>query len=118
MSLLDLLHIDVWAATIEFIGALLIGGYAVAALVIFARTRDIDQMRLTLADGVIAGLNFKLAATLLKTLLIHTWDQLLFFAIILVLRIALKRVFTWEADRIRARQREALLATDQVADPQ
>jgi uncharacterized membrane protein len=118
MSLLDLLHLDVWAATIEFIGALLIGGYAVAALVTFARTRDVDQMRLTLADGVIVGLDFKLAGTLLKTVLIHTWDQLLFFAAILVLRIALKQVFTWEADRIRARQRQAPLATDQAAEPQ
>ena len=104
MSPLDLLHVDIWAAAIEFLGALLIAGYVLAALVIFARTRDMERLRLTVADGVIAGLNFKLAGTLLKTLLIHTWEQLLIFAVIFILRIVLKRVFTWEADRIRARQ--------------
>jgi uncharacterized membrane protein len=118
MSLLDLLHLNFWAATIEFLGALLIGGYVLAALFTFARTRDVDHMRLTLANGVIAGLNFKVAGTLLKTLLIHSWNQLLTFAVILVLRIILKRVFTWEADRIRAREGAMYRAGERTAQSQ
>ncbi len=104
MPLLDVLRIDVWAAAIEFLGALLIAGYVVAALITFARTRDVAQLRLTLADGVIAGLNFKLAGSLLKTVVLHTWDQVLMFTVIFVLRFVLKRIFTWEANRIRARR--------------
>ncbi len=90
-------------AIIEFIGALLISGYVLAALVMLLRTKNMVAARLLVADGAIAGLNFKLAGTLLKTIELHTWQQILMFVAIFVLRIVLKRLFTWERERLRMR---------------
>jgi uncharacterized membrane protein len=88
---------------IEFIGALLIVGYAVAALFSLLRKGGIEEARLLVAEGAIMGLNFKLAGTLLKTIELHTWEQILLFSFVLALRTLLKRLFVWEQERIRAR---------------
>ena len=98
-SLLSFTFADV---AIEFIGALIIVGYILAALVTLVRTGSIVQARLIAADGAITGLSFKLAGTLLKTLLIHTWSQILIFVIIFALRTILKRLFIWEKARLAA----------------
>lgn len=87
-------------AAIEFIGALIIVAYVIAALITLVRSGSIVQARLVAADGVITGLSFKLAGTLLKTLLIHTWSQILIFVIIFALRTILKRLFMWEKARL------------------
>ncbi|HEX8994668.1 MAG TPA: DUF1622 domain-containing protein [Ktedonobacterales bacterium] len=55
-----------------------------------------------IATGAIAGLNLKVAATLLKTLGLHTWSQLGVFAVIFALRILLKQVFAAEGRDVRA----------------
>ncbi len=91
------------ASTIEFIGALLISGYVLAALVTLLRTKNILAARLLVADGAIAGLGFKLAGTLLKTIELHTWQQILMFAAIFALRTVLKRLFIWERARLQTR---------------
>ena len=98
-SLLSFTFADV---AIEFIGALIIVAYILAALVTLVRTGSIVQARLIAADGAITGLSFKLAGTLLKTLLIHTWSQILIFVIIFALRTILKRLFIWEKARLAA----------------
>ncbi len=85
---------------IEFTGALFIAGYALAAMMALARTRDLVQARLLLISGVLLGLDIKLAATLLRTIELHTWEQILTFASILALRTLLKRVFVWERSRL------------------
>lgn len=97
----SLLDLSLWAATIEFIGALIIVGYVAAALVDLARMRGARRAQLRVADGVMWGLSFKLAGTLLKTILLHTWEQVLFFVVIFTLRTVLKRVFAWEAQRLQ-----------------
>ena len=104
MQLPDALHLESWAAAIEMLGALIIVGYVAAALFTLLRTRDLEQARLLVADGAITGLSFKLAGTLLKTISLTTWSQVGLFIAIFILRTALKRVFTWEAARIRARR--------------
>jgi uncharacterized membrane protein len=91
------------ASLIEFVGALLIVGYILAALVVLWRDRQILVARLLVADGVIAGLNFKIAGGLVKTIELHTWQQILMFVAILALRTVLKRLFTWERERLQAR---------------
>jgi uncharacterized membrane protein len=101
MSLLDILNYTIWIVVIEFIGALIIVGYVVAALVSLFRTRNIVQARLLVAEGAITGLSFKLAGTLLKTIELHTWEQILLFVAIFALRTILKRLFTWEQSRLR-----------------
>jgi uncharacterized membrane protein len=94
-----------WASIIEFIGALLIIGYMFAALVVLVRTRNVIAARLLAADGALAGLNFKLAGTLLKTVALHTWQQILMFVAILALRQVLGHIFTWERERLQTRVR-------------
>lgn len=87
---------DFTVVAIEFIGALFIVGYILLAIFTLFRTRSIVQARLLVADGAIFGLNFKLAGSLLKTIEIHTWTQILLFVSIFALRFVLKRIFTWE----------------------
>lgn len=97
----NMLDFTLWAESIEFIGALLIVGYIVAAIISLLRNGSIVQARLIVADGVITGLSFKLAGTLLKTIELHTWQQILMFVAIFVLRTVLKRLFTWERARLQ-----------------
>ena len=60
------------------------------------RERAID-----LAEGVVAALGFKTAATLLKTLELRSWQAIATFVMILALRTVVKQVLSWEARRLR-----------------
>jgi uncharacterized membrane protein len=113
MFLSDVLNFSLWIVVIEFIGALLIVGYILAALISLLRSQNIAQARLLAADGAIMGLSFKLAGTLLKTIELHTWPQILMFLAIFVLRTVLKRIFTWERGRLQhlISQRKLKLST-------
>lgn len=88
---------------IEAVGSLVIVGYLVAALCVLVRTLDKTRTRLLVAEGALWGLNFKVAASLLKTISLHTWQQIGLFATILALRTILKWIFSWEARRLRQR---------------
>lgn len=99
----SLFDFTTWAAIIEFVGALLIIVYVVAALYVLIRDKSITRARLVLADGVITGLSFKMAGTLLKTISLQSWQQILMFVAIFALRFILKRLFTWERTRLQRR---------------
>ncbi len=99
----DLLGAGAWIPVIEVVGALIIAGYAAAALVALLRREGIDRARLLIADGVIMGLSFKLAATLLKTILLQSWSDILMFAAILAIRTVLKQLFAWEKAELERR---------------
>jgi uncharacterized membrane protein len=101
----SLFDLGFWAAAIELVGGLIIIGYVVAALWVVARRRAPVRARLLVAEGVITGLSFKLAGTLLKTILIQSWEQLAIFAAIFALRFVLKRVFVWDLARARRSER-------------
>ena len=103
MLFADFFNFTIWASIIEFIGALLIIAYMLVALIALLRTRDVVSARLLVADGVITGLSFKLAGTLLKTIELRTWQQVLMFIAIFALRTLLKRLFTWERARLQQR---------------
>ena len=92
------------ALVIQLLAALVIAGHLARALVSLRRTGCIPLARLHVADGVIAGLGLLTAATLLKTIELHSWTQIGLFAVILSLRIGLKRFFGWERRRILARE--------------
>jgi uncharacterized membrane protein len=96
----SLLSIPTWAALIEFGGALIIVGYVAAALLALLRRRGIEYARLLVSDGVLWGLSFKVAASLLKTIELHSWQQIATFAVIFALRTVVKRAFTWERSRL------------------
>ena len=106
MPITDLLDITLWAALIEFVGALFIIGYLLTALLTLLHTRDVQLARLQGATGAVTGLSFKLAGTLLKTIQLHTWQQIFLFVAIFTLRTLLKRVFIWEQERLQQEQGE------------
>lgn len=108
MSFIDLFSISLWATIIEFLGALLIISYIVLALVTLLRTGNVHSARLQVAAGVITGLSFKLAGTLLKTIELQTWHQIFMFIAIFALRIILKRFFNWEQNKIQQEQSDFL----------
>lgn len=58
------------------------------------------RARLLVAEGVIGGLGVMTAATLLRTIGLRTWHEILMFTLILFLRILLKRLFVWEKQRL------------------
>jgi uncharacterized membrane protein len=88
---------------IDLIGGLFVVGYVVAAVVRLLRTGAIAPARLLVAEGAVLGLSFKTAGTLLKTLEIHTWEQIGMFGAVLALRVVLKQLFVWERTRIERR---------------
>lgn len=102
MLFVHLFNFTIWASIIEFVGALLIIAYVLAALLVLLRTKDISSARLLVADGAVAGLSFKLAGTLLKMIELHTWQQILMFIAIFALRTVLKHLFTWERAHLQA----------------
>lgn len=86
---------------IDLIAALLIVAYVVAASVNLIRGGSVTNARLIVAEGAILGLSFKLAATLLKTLELHSWNQIMMFGAILALRTILKQLFVWEKHQVQ-----------------
>jgi uncharacterized membrane protein len=86
---------------IDLVASVVIAGYVVAAMLKLARGGGVDQARLLVAEGAVLGLSFKVAATLLKTLELHSWEQILMFAAIFTLRTILKQVFLWEQQEVR-----------------
>ncbi len=88
---------------IEAVGALFIASYALVAGIVLVRSRDITRSRLLVVEGALWGLSIKLAASLLKTIELHDWTQILTFAAILALRTLLRQVFTWEQAQLERR---------------
>jgi uncharacterized membrane protein len=92
----DILNFQAWASAIEFAGALVIVSAIVRAIVSLRRPIDLQRARLIVADGAIAGLSFKVAATLLKTVALQSWQQIAMFAAILALRTVIKTELNWQ----------------------
>lgn len=90
------------AAAIELGGVVVIVWHCAIALLALARGRGVRAARLVVAEGAVAGLGFKVAATLLKTIALHSWPAIAAFACILALRTIVKSLFVWEAGELRA----------------
>ena len=88
------------AALIEAAGALGIAGWCMAAVVSLVLHHSPNRAQALVIEGSLWGLGLKTAASLLKTLIVHDWNGILAFATILALRTVLKRLFTWEQQRI------------------
>ena len=54
------------------------------------------NFKLELANGLASGLEFKMAAEILKTVLVHTLDELLILGIVIVLRALLSFMIHFE----------------------
>jgi uncharacterized membrane protein len=101
MPLADWLGFRAWIVVIQFVGALLITGYAVAAVVALARTRSVVRARLVMADGVITGLSVMVVGALLRMITLESWQDIGFFAAVFSLRTLLKQLCVWEEARLR-----------------
>ncbi len=93
------------AVMIEFGGSIVIAVACLQGLVVLITGLGshlaIVRGRLLVADGVVAALGYKTAATLLKTLELQSWASIGIFAAILTLRTVIKRVLVWEEGRLR-----------------
>lgn len=87
------------AGLIEFAGALIVMAYVVRAMLSLLRRNSIDQARFLVAQGALAGLGFKTAATLLKALQLADWEQIGMFVALFTLRMILKKAFQMEQGR-------------------
>ena len=81
---------------IEAGGSLIIALYVASALLRLVKGEGIPKARITVAQGAVLALSLKVAAALLKTLVLRTWSQILVFALILSLRTLIKRSLVWE----------------------
>lgn len=79
---------------IELIGSVVIVAFCLRGLVLAVLERKPYRVHDALAQGVLWGLDFKLAATLLKTLELTSWHQIAMFVLVLGLRTLLKRSLT------------------------
>jgi len=73
-----------------------------AALLSLSLGRGVVRARLLVAEGVIGGLGVMAAGTLLRTLGLRTWHQIMMLRLVLSLRILLKKLFVWEKQRLFA----------------
>lgn len=89
MFLNQLLDFSWWGLELQFASAVVITGFVAAALVSLSLGRGVIRARLLVAEGVIGGLGVMTAATLLRTIGLRTWHQILMFTLILFLRILL-----------------------------
>lgn len=97
--------IDGAAVLIEFGGSIIIAVACVRGLASLiagqGSHRALVRARLVVADGVIAALGYKTAATLLKTIELQTWTAIGMFSTILIFRTVIKRVLVWEEARLQ-----------------
>lgn len=69
---------------------------AVVRLITSKFNLDDVRIKLKLAQALELALEFKLAAEILKTVLIHTIDELLILSAVVVLRVIMTFVIQWE----------------------
>ena len=91
-----LLDFSFWGLALQLGAAIVITGFVALALVSVTLGRSVLRARLLVAEGVIGGLGVTTAATLLRTIWLRAWRQILMFTLILFLRILLKKLFVWE----------------------
>ncbi len=97
-----LLDFGSWAAAIQALSGAVLAGYVAAAMTGPVLRGDVDRARLLVAEGVIGALGLMLPATILRTLVLRSWEQLLSLAMVLAMRIVVKRFFVWEKSRFSA----------------
>jgi hypothetical protein len=100
MSSNPLLDFSWWGLALQLMSAVVITGFIAAAMVSLGLGRGVLRARLLVAEGVVGGLGMMTAATLLRTIGLRTWHQILMFTLVLSLRILLKKLFAWEKRRL------------------
>lgn len=91
--------IPILASLIESVGVIIIVYGCIKALYMFVQDGfdlNISKPKLELAKALAFSLEFKLAAEILKTVVIQTIDEFIVLAAIVVLRVVLTLVIHWE----------------------
>ena len=94
------LDFSAWGLALQLGAAIIMTRFVALALMSLILGRGVLRARLLVAEGVLVGLGVMTAATLLRTIGLRTWRQILTFTFILFLRILLKKLFVWEKRRI------------------
>ena len=100
MDILEVLHsvmgylVEVAILVFEFIGVGVII-YSGLKGFMFYITKN-PKMKLTLAQGLAIGLEFKLGSEILKTVVVRDWQEIITVAGIIALRAALTFLIHWE----------------------
>jgi hypothetical protein len=104
----DLIGVLVTALALlaQLIGVLVVGCTSILALGELVPRRRATQARVVMSEGIILALSFIASGAFLRILHLRSWNQIAIFSVVLGLRILLKKVFTWEKNRIDA-QRES-----------
>lgn len=100
MSSNPLLDFSWWGLALQLVSAVVITGFVIGALVSLSFGHGVLRARLLVAEGVIGGLGVMTAATLLRTIGLRTWQQILMFTLTLCVRILLKKLFVWQKQRL------------------
>ena len=91
----------------EAAGMLIVLVTAVKCLIQYVRGRE--HVRIELAEGISLALLFKMGGEVLRTVIVHTWDELAILAAIIVIRGLLTFLLSWEIRSEKAEQkREAI----------
>ena len=102
MSSHPLLDFSWWSVALQLLSAIVICAFVAAAMVALSLGRGVLRARGLVAEGVVGGLSVMTAATLLRTIGLHSWHQIEMFTLILSLRILLKKLFVWEKQSVVA----------------
>ncbi|RYE94067.1 MAG: DUF1622 domain-containing protein [Oxalobacteraceae bacterium] len=93
------------AVLIEFGGGLLVVFGCVRGALELTRARGshhgIVAARLAVADGIVAALGFKTAATLLKTIELRSWNAILIFVAVFAIRTFVKQALAYEETSLK-----------------
>ncbi len=89
---------------LEFIGVAILVFGALRALVLFINGKfDVanKNVKLQLAESISLGLEFKLAAEVIKSVTVRTIDEVLLLGAVVVLRLLLTFVIHWESEKLK-----------------
>lgn len=90
------------SVTLELIGVFIIvytGMVAFARLILSKMDVSQENIKLYLARGLAFSLEFKLAAEIIKTVTVHTLQEFLILAAVVILRVVMTFVIEWEISR-------------------
>ncbi len=115
MNILETLHVvmqyvvEVAILIFEFIGIGVIICAGIKGFIYYVTKNP--NVKLTLAQGLAVGLEFKLGSEILKTVIVREWQEIVTVGAIIALRAALTFLIHWEIkeenkDKLEAEERE------------
>ena len=91
--------------TLELIGVFIIIIASLKAVILLIKFRfnmENESIKLSLAKGLALSLEFKLAAEILKTVIVRNLDEFFILSAVVILRVILTFVIHWEINSVKA----------------